>query len=368
MKTPIPRPGIDKIAAYVPGASQAPGAPRVFKLSSNESPLGASPAAIQALSAAVTSLQLYPDGASTALRQALADRHGLEAERILCGCGSNEIIGLVAQAYLDSGDEAVIPRYGFSEFEIVTRANGGVPVMAAETDFTADVDAMLAAVTPRTRIVFLANPNNPTGTFLPAAEIRRLHAGLPPHVILLLDEAYAEYAGNPWESGLALARAAQNVVVTRTFSKIFGLASLRVGWGYFPVAMAEAINRIRFPFNVSSVAQAAAKAAMEDEVFLQAARDHNDRWRPWLEREFTALGLRVTPSACNFLLVHLPEGKSAAEAYNALLIQGVIVRPLSAYGLPKALRISVGSEEGNRTLIRSFATFMKRPAVGGNIS
>lgn len=360
MKTPTPRPGIERIAAYVPGVSQAPGAPRVFKLSSNESPLGASPAAIQALTAAAASLQLYPDGASTALRLALAARHSLEPERILCGCGSNEIIGLVAQAYLDSGDEAVIPRYGFSEFEIVTRANGGVPVMAAETDFTANVDAMLAAITPRTRIVFLANPNNPTGTFLPAAEIRRLHAGLPPHVILLLDEAYAEYAASRWESGLALAGTAQNVVVTRTFSKIFGLASLRVGWGYLPAEMAQAVNRIRYPFNVSSVAQVAAKAAMEDGSFLQAARDHNDQWRPWLARELAALGLSVTPSAANFVLAHLPQGASAAEAYSALLQKGVITRPMSAYGLNAALRISIGTEEGNQAVVAALRAFLAK--------
>jgi histidinol-phosphate aminotransferase len=355
---PRPRPGIDRIAAYVPGVSQAPGAARVFKLSSNESPLGASPAAIRALSEAAASLHLYPDGASVALRQGVAARHGLEPERILCGCGSNEIIGLVAQAYLDTGDEAVIPRYGFSEFEIVTRANGGVPVLAPETDFTADVDAMLAAVTPRTRIVFLANPNNPTGTFLPGAEIRRLHAGLPPDVILLLDEAYAEYAASPWESGLTLARTAQNVVVTRTFSKIFGLASLRVGWGYFPVAMAQAVNRIRYPFNVSGVAQAAAVAALGDVSFIQAARDHNDRWRPWLAQELSGLGLAVTPGAVNFLLTHLPAGKSASAAYDYLLKQGVIVRPLTAYGLPDSLRISVGVEEGNRALMRFLGGFM----------
>lgn len=351
---PTPRPGIDQIAPYVPGVSQAPGAAQLFKLSSNESPLGTSPLVARAMAEAAARLHLYPDGASMALRQALARHHGLEAERILCGCGSNEVIGLVAQAFLDSGDEAVIPRYGFSEFEIVTRSNGGVPVLVPETDFTASTDAILAAVTPRTRIVFLANPNNPTGTFVPGTELRRLHASLPPGVVLLLDEAYAEYASMPWESGLALAKGADNIVVTRTFSKIFGLAAVRVGWGYFPAAMADAVNRIRYPFNVSTSAQAAAWAALQDVAFTQAARDHNDQWRPWLARELTSLGLDVTPSACNFLLVHLRGGRDAATVYRALLARGVIVRPMSAYGLTSALRISVGTEEGNHALVGAF--------------
>ncbi|HEY0925145.1 histidinol-phosphate transaminase [Brevundimonas sp.] len=358
-QTPRPRPGLEKIAPYIPGVSQAPGVARVFKLSSNESPLGASPAAIAAMREASSSLHLYPDGGSTALRHALARRHGLEPERILCGCGSNELIGLVAQAYLDTGDEAVIPRYGFSEFEIVTRGNGGVPVMAPETGFTADVEAILAAVGPRTRIVFLANPNNPTGTFITGAEVRRLHVGLPSHVILLLDEAYAEYAEAPWESGLDMARGAQNIVVTRTFSKIFGLAAARVGWGYLPADMAEAVNRIRYPFNVSAAAQSAALAAMADEDFLQAARAYNEHWRLWLARELAASGLTTSPSAGNFLLAHLPRGLDATDVYQGLLARGVIVRPLAGYGLPSALRISVGTEEGNHALVSAFREVLK---------
>ena len=365
-KHPMPRPGIDKIAPYVPGVSHAPGATQVFKLSSNESPLGASPAAIHAMREAAAALHLYPDGTSTALRQALARHHGIDAERILCGCGSNEVIGLAAQAYLDSGDEAVIPRYAFSEFEIVTRANGGVPVLVAEKDYAADVDAMLAAVSPRTRIVFLANPNNPTGTFLSGADVRRLHDGLPSDVILLLDEAYAEYAAAPWESGLELARGAQNIVVTRTFSKIYGLAAARVGWGYFPAAMAETVNRIRYPFNVTASAQAVAQAALADAAFTQAARDHNDHWRPWLAKELGALGFAVTPSAGNFLLVHLPNAADAGEIYNSLLKQGVIVRPLAAYSLPKALRISVGMDSGNRTLVRFLGNFLRQENGSGS--
>lgn len=358
-RAPKPRSGLEKIAPYVPGVSQAPGAARVFKLSSNESPLGASPAAIAAMRDAAGALHLYPDGASTALREALARRHGLEPERILCGCGSNEVIGLVAQAYLDSGDEAVIPRYGFSEFEIVTRANGGVPVLAPETEYTASVDAILAAVTPRTRIVFLANPNNPTGTFLSGREIRRLHAGLPSGVILILDEAYAEYAPHPWESGLTLAKDAGNIVVTRTFSKIFGLAAARVGWGYFPAEIAQAVNRIRYPFNVPAPAQAAALAALGDVEFVEAARAHNDRWRPWLARELAALGAAVTPSAANFLLAHLRDRGDAADIYQGLLRRGVIVRPMTAYGLSGSLRISIGTEEDNNALVTALREVME---------
>jgi histidinol-phosphate aminotransferase len=350
MTSPLPRAGVLDIAPYVPGASKAPGAAQVFKLSSNESPMGASPAAL-AVIAQVRDAHLYPDGSCSALREALARHFALDPARILCGNGSNEVIGLVAQAFLDTGEEAIIPRYGFSEFEIVVRSNGGVPLFAPERDFTAQADAILACVTPRTRMVFLANPNNPTGTFMPADEIRRLHAGLPPHVILILDEAYAEYAHLPWESGLDLARSEENVVVTRTFSKIFGLAALRVGWGYFPPAIAQAVNRIRYPFNVGTLAQMAATAALDDDAFVGAGRAHNDLWRPWLAGQIAALGVGVTPSAANFLLVHLPRENQAGEAYNYLLKRGVIIRPLAAYGLGGSLRVSVGSEDANRALI-----------------
>jgi histidinol-phosphate aminotransferase len=359
MTAPKPRPGILDIAPYVPGVSKAPGAARVFKLSSNESPLGASPKALAALARA-DGVHLYPDGACSALREALARRHGLEAARILCGNGSNEVIGFVAQAYLDTGDGAVISRHAFSEFEIVVRSNGGVPVFAPERDFTAQIDAILARVTPRTRMVFLANPNNPTGTFISGHDIRRLHAGLPPHVILLLDEAYAEYAHQPWESGLELARSAENVVVTRTFSKIFGLAALRVGWGYFPHAMAQAVNRIRYPFNVGTLAQVAGLAALDDEAFATKNRTHNATWRPWLAGQIAALGVEVTPSAANFLLVHLPRENQAGAAYDYLLKQGVIVRPLSGYGLGGSLRVSVGTEDGNRALAAGLKGFLEQ--------
>jgi histidinol-phosphate aminotransferase len=359
MTSPLPRSGILEIAPYIPGVSKAPGAKRVFKLSSNESPMGASPAALAAIACA-GDFHLYPDGACSALRSGLARRYTLEPERILCGNGSNEVIGLVAQGFLDTGDEAVIPRYAFSEFEIVVRSNGGVPVFAPEQGFTAQADAILACVTPRTRLVFLANPNNPTGTFLSGAEVRRLHAGLPPNVILLLDEAYAEYAAQPWESGLELARSAENIVVTRTFSKIFGLAALRAGWGYFPRAIAEAVNRIRYPFNVGALVQTAALAALDDDAFVGAGRAHNDQWRSWLAEQIAALGIAVTPSATNFLLIHLPGENQAGAAYDGLLKRGVIVRPMSAYGLGGSLRVSVGNEDANHALVAGLKGFLEQ--------
>ena len=357
---PVPRGGVTRIAPYVPGKGGDSGG-KVFKLSSNETPLGASPDAIAAFVAAGAHLELYPDGSSRALREAIGQRYGLDPARIVCGAGSDELLNLLAHAYLGPGDEAIFTEHGFLVYKIATLAAGGEPVVVPEKDLTADVDAILAAVSEKTRIVFIANPNNPTGTYLPIGEIKRLHEGLPRRVLLVLDAAYAEYVRrNDYESGIELVASYPNVVMTRTFSKIYGLASLRIGWAYCPEGVADALNRIRGPFNLSGPAIAAGAAAIADEAFVQSSAEHNSRWLEWLTRELEALGLKVTPSVGNFLLVHFPSdaGKTAADADAALVASGIYLRRLESYGLPGALRLSVGTEEANRAVVDTLTVFL----------
>ena len=363
LERPQPRPGVLTIDPYVPGKSSAAGVERVFKLSSNETPLGPSPHAIAAYRELASQLQDYPDGASTALREAIGRAFGLDPERIVCGAGSDDLLNLLADAYLRDGDEAIHTTHGFLVYPIATLGSGATPVVAAEKNYTADVDAMLAAVTDRTKVVFLANPNNPTGTYVPFDEVKRLHRGLPRHVLLVLDAAYAEYVSrNDYEAGIELVATADNVVMCRTFSKIYGLAALRLGWLYGPAHVVDAVNRIRGPFNVNLPAQAAGIAAIGDRTHLETARAHNERWLAWLMEEIPKLGLRVTPSIANFVLIHFPdgEGRTAAEADAFLTRRGLILRRLAAYKLPNALRMSVGSEEANRLVVAALAEFMGR--------
>ncbi|MGQ3359286.1 MAG: histidinol-phosphate transaminase [Phreatobacter sp.] len=360
---PVPRPGVMAIDAYVPGKSGAPGVAKVYKLSSNETPLGASPMAIAAYSKLAGKLELYPEGSSAELRQAIANLYGLDADRILCGSGSDELLSLLTNAYLGPGDEGVFTEHGFLVYKIAILAAGGTPVVVKEKNLTADVDAILAAVTEKTKIVYLANPNNPTGTYIPFDEVKRLHAGLPKSVLLILDAAYAEYVRrNDYESGLELVASNENVVMTRTFSKIYGLAALRIGWMVGPAHLIDAVNRIRGPFNVNAAASAAGAAAIADQAFLQKAVEHNDVWLPWLTAEIEKLGLEVTPSVGNFLLIHFPKdaGRTAADADAYLVSKGLVLRRVGAYGLPDALRLTIGDEEANRHLVATLAEFMKR--------
>ncbi len=362
MDGPRPRAGIGGIAPYQPGDSALAGEGRVIKLSSNESPLGPSPKAVEAVRAiAGEGLARYPDGSAHALRAAIAARYGLDAGRIVCGAGSDELLGLLAAAYLEPGTEAIHTEHGFLVYEIVIRANDARPVVAPERELRADVDAILAAVSERTRIVFLANPNNPTGTYLPIDEVRRLRAGLPGHVLLVLDAAYAEYVRrNDYEAGIELVATSDNVVMTRTFSKIHGLAALRLGWAYCPPAVADALNRIRGPFNVSTAAIAAGIAAIEDAAHVEAAVAHNERWSAWLTDALTGLGIEVTPSVGNFLLLHFPDDPShnAAAADAFLKEQRIILRRLDNYGLSGVLRLTIGTEEENRAVVEALERFM----------
>jgi histidinol-phosphate aminotransferase len=360
-ETPKPRRGILDIEPYVPGRSIAGATPTRHKLSSNETPLGPSPSALKAYREAIQSIDRYPDGSAEALRKAIARMHGVPSSRIVCGAGSDELLNLIAHAFLEPGDEAIHSEHGFLVYKIATLAAGGLPVVAPETELTADVDAILAAVGPKTRIVFLANPNNPTGTYLPEQEIARLHAGLPGNVLLVLDAAYAEYVRrNDYAAGLALAMTADNVVMTRTFSKAYGLASLRIGWCVGPQSVIDALNKVRGPFNVSGPAIAAGAAAMLDIAHLDMAFAHNETWLPRVAAAIGELGLEVTPSVANFVLIHFGEdrGKTAADADDYLLSRGIVLRRMEAYGLPNALRMTIGSEAANRDTIAALAEFL----------
>jgi histidinol-phosphate aminotransferase len=362
---PQPRPGVLDISPYVPGKSQAPGVAKVFKLSSNESPLGPSEKAVAAYQAVGRHLEDYPDGAATDLREAIGEAFGLDPARIVCGAGSDDLLNLIARAYLSDGDEAIHATHGFLVYPIATLGAGAKPVVASETNYTVDVDAMLKAVTSKTKIVFLANPNNPTGTYIPFDEVKRLHKGLPPHVLLVLDAAYAEYVQrNDYESGIELVATSENVLMCRTFSKIYGLAALRLGWMYGPAHVVDAINRIRGPFNVNAPAIAAGIAAIRDTAHVERSRAHNSRWLAWLTEEIGKLGLQVTPSVANFLLIHFPDkkGLTAKDADAFLTKRGLILRQVAGYKLPNALRMSVGTEEANRLAVKSLAEFLGKSA------
>lgn len=362
MSSPKPNPGILDIAPYTPGKSPQPVAGRkVFKLSANETPLGPSPKAIAAFTAAAAHLEDYPEGSSRVLRAAIGRTFGLDPDRIICGAGSDEILNLLAHTYLGQGDEAILTTHGFLVYPIATMANGATPVIAPEREFTADVDAILACVTPRTKMVWLANPNNPTGTYLPFDEVKRLRAGLPAHVVLVLDAAYSDFVSrNDYQSGIELVATTDNTVMTHTFSKIHGLAALRVGWMFGPANIVDAVNRIRGPFNVSTPAMLAAAASIEDAGFLSHARSHNETWRAWLTEEIGKLGLKVTPSVANFILIHFPteKGKTADDADAFLTARGLVLRALKNYQLPHALRLTVGTEEANRLVVAALREFV----------
>ncbi len=355
---PAPKPGILDIAPYVGGKSRIEGVAEPMKLSSNENMLGAGPKAREAFGAAVRNIHIYPDGRASKLRQAVADHHGLEPERLIFGNGSDEVFALLNQTYLTPGDNIVTGQYGFLAYRISARANQAEVKLAPEPQFKATPEALLEQVDERTRIVYVSSPSNPTGSYNTAEEIRRLHEGLRPDILLVIDEAYAEYVTEPdWETSFGLARDSENIVVTRTFSKIHGLGGLRIGYGYAPLKVAEAVDRIRLPFNVSVPGIEAAVAALGDEAHQQASRELIHTWRPRMTQAIRGFGFEVLPSAGNFVLVRFRDGEQAQKANDYLNSKGVIVRPVGGYGLPEALRITIGTEDQNRAVLDALSEF-----------
>jgi histidinol-phosphate aminotransferase len=350
-----PRPGILEVEPYVGGESKVAGVAEPVRLAANENPLGPSPLAVEAFARVATELHRYPDGGATALREKLAELHGLAAANIVCGAGSDELISLLVRAYAGPGDEVLYSRHGFLMYPIAAKTAGAAAVTAPERNLTADVDALLERVTERTRLVFLANPNNPTGSYLPDSEVRRLLAGLPEQVLLVLDSAYAEYVeAADYDDGARLVEETGRVVMTRTFSKIYGLASLRLGWAYCPPEVADVLNRVRGPFNVGVPAQTAGLAALSDQEHVKASIAHNTTWRGWLAGQLARFNLRAEPSQGNFLLVAFADAAGAAEY---LKTRGILVRRMAAYGLPGHLRITIGTEAEMRALVTALEDY-----------
>lgn len=351
---PEPKPWIMAIAPYVPGKSKTDDGRKAIKLSSNENPLGTSEKARAAFASAANSLERYPDAGGSELREELAALHDLDPARIIYGNGSDEVLHLAAGAFAGPGDEIIYVNYGFTVYPIATRRVGATPVVAPDNDYATDVDAILASVTEQTRMVFIANPNNPTGTYASREEIARLHAGLRPDILLVLDHAYAEYIeGGVDDGGMELAKTQPNVLVTRTFSKLYGLAAERIGWGYGSAEVIEAMHRIRLPFSITIAGTAAAIAALHDSEFVEHTRSHNAQWRRWFADEIAKLGnagLRAVPSQANFVLVLFEGALTAEAAYKGLMDEGYIVRWLPGQGLPHGLRITIGTEDETRAV------------------
>ncbi|KAA5606993.1 histidinol-phosphate transaminase [Roseospira marina] len=361
MKQPPVRPGILNLKPYVAGESAIEGHATVIKLSSNEGALGTSPKAIAAVRQATGELFRYPDGGAVALRAAIAKRYGLDADRLVCGAGSDELISLLVRAYAGPGDEVLFPEHAFLMYRIYAQGVGATPVAAPENGLIADVDALLAHVTDNTRILFLANPNNPTGTYLTISEVRRLREGLREDVLLVLDAAYAEYVDkNDYEPGVALVDSHPNTVMLRTFSKIHGMGGARLGWAYAPAHVVDILNRLRSPFNVSLTALAAGAASMGDIAFQDLARQHNDYWLAWTTERLRALGYDLTDSVGNFVLVTFPTepGRTAADADAALRAKGIIVRGMAGYGLPNSLRITIGTGDEMQACVDALTEFI----------
>ncbi len=358
-----PKPYISKIHAYVPG--KAGGAKPMAKLSANENPLGCSKDASKAAAEEAANFARYPNPAANNLRIAIADHYGLESELIVCGTGSDELLNLAAQGYAGQGDEIIHVRYGFAVYDIATRKVGAASIIAPDKDYGTDVDAILKLVTDKTRIVFLANPNNPTGTLTPQSEIERLHAGLPEDCLFVLDQAYGEYRDDDGPNAFDLARTHDNVLITRTFSKIYGLAAERIGWAYGHADIIDTINRIRGPFNVTTIGQAAAIAALKDQHFIIESRAHNAKWRDWMMQELSRLrnhGLTAIPSAGNFIMVifaNHDNSLSAASVNQTLIEMGFIVRHLPGQGLANGLRITIGTEQENRGFIQALRSILE---------
>ncbi|MEP4196698.1 MAG: histidinol-phosphate transaminase [Aliishimia sp.] len=357
-----PQPGIMKIAPYQGGKASLEGVSNVVKLSSNENPLGPSPAAIEAYQRAASDLHRYPSSDHAGLREAIGEIHGLDPARIICGAGSDEVLCFLCQAYAGPGDEIIYTEHGFAMYRIYGLGVGATPIKVREHNRVVDVDAILEAVTPKTRLVFLANPSNPTGTMINAGDVARLAEALPENCLLVLDGAYAEYVEG-YDGGAALVEARDNVVMTRTFSKIYGLGALRIGWGYAPQVIIDVLNRMRGPFNVTASALAAAEAAIRDVAYTDHCRAQNAQWRSWLAEHLAELGVPSDISLTNFILARFADAAEADACEAHLSSEGLIVRKVGGYGLSDALRITVGDEAACRRVVDSVRAFKNGPAT-----
>ncbi|MCW8085859.1 histidinol-phosphate transaminase [Sabulicella glaciei] len=356
----LPRPSILSIEPYVGGESKLPGVNRIIKLSSNEGAFGPPPMAVEAITAMAREAHRYPDGGATRLREAIGARFGLDPARIVCGNGSDELIAYLILAYGGEGTELIMPAHGFVMYDLTGRYAGCRVIKVPERNLVADVDAMLAAVGPRTKLVCLVNPNNPTGALLPRNEVERLRAGLRDDILLILDAAYAEYVTDPdYDPGQALVDASGNTVMTRTFSKIFGLGGMRLGWAYMPPNVADVLARIRGPFNVNAAAIQAGIAALAEPGWIERSVAHNEEWRAKLSAGLEAAGIKAWPSACNFVLADFGTAEGAVAADAALRARGVIARMVGGYALPSCLRITVGTAEECQMVIDALTEFMR---------
>ncbi len=366
MPAPKPRSTVAAMARYQPNLNTAPTG-RIIRLSANEGALGPSPRALEAIAAISDKVHLYPEEDPAALSETIARTYDLDPERIVFGCGSDELILALCLAYLEPGDEAIHTEYGFLMYPISTRTAGGIPVSAPDNGYRVDVDAVLERVTDRTRIVFLANPNNPTGSYLSRQELHRLHRGLPDHVLLAIDSAYAEFVTrNDYSPGAELVESTENVVMLRTFSKLYAMAGLRLGWAYTPQHVAEAMHVVKQPFGANRLAVAAATAALEDTEFLACAVEHNSQWLPWTSARLQGLGLAVLPSVANFLMVQFPDapGYGAAEAGNWLSGRGILTRGMAGYGAPDFIRMSIGTGDDMQIVVDSIGDFLNARTHG----
>jgi len=351
-----PQPGIMEISLYVGGASSVDGVSNILKLSSNENPLGASDKAKDAVARAAHDLHRYPSTDHATLRAAIGEVWGVDPARVICGNGSGEILKLIAEAYAGKGDEIIFTEHGFSMYPIYAHSCGATPVVVAERERVVDIDAILAACTKKTKIVFLANPANPTGTMVGQAEIARLAEGLPPQTLLVLDGAYAEFVDG-FDAGRSLVDARENVVMTRTFSKIYGLGGLRIGWGYGPQSIIDVLQRIRGPFNISAAALAGAEAAVRDVAHTVKCQQENAKWRDWMAQALAELGVPSDTSTANFILARFGDADEANACDDYLQTQGIIVRRVAGYNLPHCLRITVGDEAGCRRVVHAIGQF-----------
>ena len=363
-KFPIPKKEILEIKKYVPGKSIASGSSRNIKLSSNETPLGTSSKAKEIIKQVSDyKLPIYPDGDSYSLREAIAKHNNIEINRVVCGNGSDELIMILTKIFAGIGDEILYSQYGFLMYPIAAKVVGATPISAPEFNLKTNIKNLISHVTKNTKVCFIANPNNPTGTYLSKSELIDLRNRLPKECLLVIDSAYSEYVSNEdYDNGISIARGRKDIVVTRTFSKIYGLASLRLGWAYCPEEIVDFVNSVRAPFNVNSLAQLAGKAALEDNVFINHAKLHNDKWKPWLENELRNLGIKIQPGVANFCLLEFNKKghHTAINCFKYLLDNGIIVRGVSEYGLPSHLRVTVGTEEDNHEFIRCMKSFFNQ--------